>query len=193
MPKAQPEPTPGAGDPLTENEGLLLALLARAGPLTAYQIAKAYDLSPVSNFNTSKGKIYPMIKRLQSSGLILGEVVAGDRRGTERLTCTKEGLKKVKEWVVSVQPAHILPEDGLRSRVQSFGLLSKAERISWLNDVREKMTEKLDALEKYKEITDTPFQELVHQNAYSTIQARLSWLDRIFFALASDGPEDRAT
>src|SRR4029450_5847371 len=117
---------PSSGTPLTENEGLLLALLARAGPPTAYQIAKAYDLSPVSNFNTSKGKIYPMIKRLQKSGLIRGVARKDDARGTERLTCTKAGLKKVKQWVLNIQPAHILPEDGLRSRVQSFDLLNTA-------------------------------------------------------------------
>lgn len=190
MPKVRPEAKPSSRNPLTENEGLLLALLARAGPLTAYQIAKAYDLSPVSNFNTSKGKIYPMIRRLQTGGLIRAEIVKGDRRGTELLSCTNKGLKKVKEWVVSIQPAHILPEDGLRSRVQSFDLLSASERKKWLTDVREKMTQKLEALERYKEITDTPFQELVHQNACSTIQARLSWLDRVFFELATEGAED---
>ena len=52
---------------LTENEGTLLALVARAEPITAYQIAKVYEESPVSNFNTSKGKIYPMIKRLREA------------------------------------------------------------------------------------------------------------------------------
>jgi DNA-binding PadR family transcriptional regulator len=181
---------PSSGTPLTENEGLLLALLARAGPLTAYQIAKAYDLSPVSNFNTSKGKIYPMIKRLQKSGLIRGVARKDDARGTERLTCTKAGLKKVKQWVLNIQPAHILPEDGLRSRVQSFDLLNTAEKLEWLTGVREKMAEKLEVLDRYKEMTDTPFQDLVHHNAYSTIQARLAWIDRIHFELSKHRARD---
>jgi DNA-binding PadR family transcriptional regulator len=177
---------PSSGTPLTENEGLLLALLARAGPLTAYQIAKAYDLSPVSNFNTSKGKIYPMIKRLQKSGLIHGQEKKGDARGTERLSCTKAGLKKVKQWVLNIQPAHILPEDGLRSRVQSFDLLSTDEKLDWLAGVRRRMVEKLDVLDRYREMTDTPFQDLVHHNAVSTIQARLAWIDRIYYELSKE-------
>jgi DNA-binding PadR family transcriptional regulator len=174
---------------LTENEGLLLALLARAGPLTAYQIAKAYDLSPVSNFNTSKGKIYPMIRKLGAAGLIEAEKVPGDARGTERLSCTPAGLEQVKRWVSNVQSAQILPEDPLRSRVQSFGLLSPEERRNWLADVRQKLTDKLRELDEYRQATETPFQELVHQNAYSTIQARLAWLDRVFYELAKSAEE----
>jgi len=127
-----------------------------------------------------------MIKRLQKSGLIRAEAKKNDARGTERLSCTKAGLKKVKQWVLNIQPAHILPEDGLRSRVQSFDLLSTKEKIEWLAKVREQMAEKLTVLDRYKEMTDSPFHDLVHHNASSTIQARLAWIDRIFVELSKD-------
>ena len=49
---------------LTDHEGTFLALVLRIQPVTAYLVSKIYDGSPVSNFNTSKGKIYPLIRRL---------------------------------------------------------------------------------------------------------------------------------
>ena len=44
---------------LTDHEGTFLSLVLRIQPATAYQVIKIYEESPVSNFNTSKGKIYP--------------------------------------------------------------------------------------------------------------------------------------
>ena len=45
---------------LTDHEGTFLSLVLRIQPVTAYQVIKVYEESPVSNFNTSKGKIYPL-------------------------------------------------------------------------------------------------------------------------------------
>ena len=42
---------------LTDHEGTFLSLVLRIQPATAYQVAKIYEDSPVSKFNTSKGKI----------------------------------------------------------------------------------------------------------------------------------------
>ena len=88
--------------------------MARAEPITAYQIAKVYEDSPVSNFNTSKGKIYPIIKRLREAGLLRATSVPGDARGTETLSTTAKGREAVRSWVKSVRPAHLLPEDPLK-------------------------------------------------------------------------------
>src|ERR1044071_4319465 len=81
---------------LTDHEGTFLALVLRIQPTTAYQVAKVYEASPVSNFNTSKGKIYPLIRRLTEHGLLARSEVEGDGRGTEMLRCTKAGEKAVR-------------------------------------------------------------------------------------------------
>src|SRR5688500_7080847 len=57
---------------LTDNEGPLLVLVLRVQPVTAYQIAKIYADSPVTDFNASKGKLYPLIQRLVGRGLLKG-------------------------------------------------------------------------------------------------------------------------
>lgn len=164
---------------LTENEGILLALVARAEPITAYQIAKVYEQSPVSNFNTSKGKIYPMIKRLRSAGLLRARTVRGDGRGTEQLECTNKGKRAVRSWIKEIRPAHLLPEDALRTKVQSFDLLSRDERIEWISDLKVRMLEKLSEIERYGEEVTVPFQDLVHANAVRSIRSRMDWLDLV--------------
>ena len=176
---------------LTDDEGTLLALVVRAGPLTTYQIAKIYENSPVSNFNTSKGKLYPLVKRLKTFGLIEGLRVDGDARGTELMHATDKGRAAVKQWVMQLKPAHILLDDPLRTKLQSFDLLTAKERRDWVRDVRRQLAEKLDQLEQYAEEVEVPFHQGVHDNAVSSVEARLAWLDRLEQSL-SDGGTDRA-
>src|SRR5688572_1020824 len=81
---------------LTDHEGTFLSLVLRIQPTTAYQVTKIYEASPVNNFNTSKGKIYPLIRRLTERGLLSKQLVEGDGRGTEALLCTRAGEKAVR-------------------------------------------------------------------------------------------------
>jgi len=168
---------------LTDNEGTLLALVLRAQPITAYQIAKTYEESPVTNFNTSKGKLYPLVRRLKERGLVAAQAVAGDARGTERLICTDAGRRAVKQWVLEIRAGHLLLEDPLRTKLQSFDLLSRDERIEWIVEAKTQLMHKLEALEQYGREVDVPFQPLVHDNAVSSLRCRMDWLDRTLRAI----------
>lgn len=163
---------------LTDNEGTLLSLILRAQPCTAYQVMKIYEASPISNFNTSKGKIYPLILRLRNLDLLTSEAVEGDARKTERLTCTPAGRAAVKEWVKQIRPSHLVLEDPLRTKMQSFDLLSSREQVEWIIEMKAALLEKLADLEKYAQEVDVPYLEIVHDNAVSSLRARMDWLDR---------------
>lgn len=168
---------------LTEDEGTFLALLVRAQPATAYQLSKVYEQSPVSNFGTSKGKIYPLMKRLEERGLLRKRQVRGDSRGTELLECTKKGTQAVRDWVMEIRPAHLLLDDPLRTKTQSFDLLSKEEKLEWIANARVGLHGKLQELEAYAKAVDVPFKEAVHDNAVSSIRCRLDWLDRLLASI----------
>ena len=168
---------------LTDHEGTFLSLVLRIQPVTAYQVIKIYEDSPVSNFNTSKGKIYPLIRRLTEQGLLAKRAVAGDARGTEELVCTAAGRRAVKRWVSEIRPTHLLLDDPLRTKVQSFDLLSPDERIGWILRAKEELHGKLEALEAYGREVDVPFKEFVHDNAVRALRARMDWLDRMLFQL----------
>lgn len=156
-----------------------MALIHRAQPITAYEIAKVYDASPVSNFNTSKGKIYPAVKRLKALGLLSAEVVSGDLRGTERLSCTPAGDQALRHWLFDLRANHLLLEDPLRTKVQSFDLLDRQEQLEWIANTRAGLRAKLRQLDDYANQVDVPFHDLVHDNAVASTMARLDWLDRV--------------
>jgi DNA-binding PadR family transcriptional regulator len=164
---------------LTDHEGTFLALVLRLQPVSAYEVSRIYEESPVSNFNTSKGKIYPMIRRLLGRGLIGKQRVEMDARGTELLSCTAAGREAVRSWVLELKPGHMLLEDPLRTKVQSFDLLAEDERIDWILAAKEGLEAQLERLETYGEAVTTPFKEFVHDNAVRSGRARIAWLDRM--------------
>lgn len=173
---------------LTDDEGTFLSLLVRVGPSTAYQLSKIYSDSPVSNFGTSKGKIYPMIRRLRSQGLLRSKPVEGDRRRSELLESTAAGIEAVRHWVKQVRPHHILLDDPLRTKVQSFELLTPREQLEWINHAETALVEKLEELDRYAAEVDVPFKEFVHANAVSSTQTRLDWLRSLARGLGGEAP-----
>ena len=40
----------------------------------------------------------------------------------------------MREWVTQIRPTHLLLDDPLRTKVQSFGLLSREEQIAWMTE-----------------------------------------------------------
>jgi DNA-binding PadR family transcriptional regulator len=177
---------------LTDHEGTLLALVLREQPITAYQIAKIYEESPVSNFNTSKGKIYPLIRRLRERGLLAAQPVRGDARRTERLVCTDAGREVIRAWTKQIRLTHLLLEDPLRTKIQSFDLLSRDERIQWVVDAKAQLTRKLRQVEEYGQAVEAPYKALVHDNAVSSLRSRLEWLDRVLESIVADRTADAA-
>lgn len=148
-------------------------------PATAYQISKVYAESPVSNFGTSKGKIYPMIRRLKERGLISARTLTGDGRNSEVLSATARGRVAVRKWVNDIRPDQLLPEDPLRTMVQSFDVLSRDEQLQWISRARSGLEAKLHELEEYGASVSVPFKDHVHDNAVTSVESRLAWLDRM--------------
>jgi DNA-binding PadR family transcriptional regulator len=176
-------PLTNSDDRLTDDEGTFLSLLVRLEPATAYQLSKVYADSPVSNFGTSKGKIYPLIRRMKQRRLIEASLVQDDGRGSELLSATERGRDAVRAWVMDIRSNHLLLEDPLRTKVQSFGLLSSAERLAWIAEAKAALNEKLAEVESYGAEVSVPYKDLVHDNAVISLTARLGWLDRLESAI----------
>jgi DNA-binding PadR family transcriptional regulator len=172
---------------LTDHEGTFLALVLRIGPTTAYQVSKIYADSPVSNFNTSKGKIYPLISRLAERGLLERLPRDEGERG-ELLRCTPLGEQAVRAWVKELRPSHLLLEDPLRTKVQSFDLLSREEQIEWVLQTKAALEAHLEKLDAYEQEVTVPYHALVHDNAVRSMRARIAWLDRMLADLVRSRP-----
>jgi hypothetical protein len=80
---------------------------------------------------------------------------------------------------LDIRPNHILLEDPLRTKLQSFDLLSRDEQLEWIVEAKSELQEKLEELEAYAAEVTVPFKELVHDNAVSSVRSRMDWLDRV--------------
>ena len=161
---------------LTEFESHVLALIWRHQPTTAYQVRHAHALSPTLDFALSQGSVYPVIERLKARGFVEG-VALKDGRRTEHLSCTKAGERAVKAWLVDL-PSR-LPDDPLRSRVLALAILDKRPRAEWVKTANECLLMDLAQVEEFAEANPGRLLDLAHDNARSTLLARIRWLERV--------------
>jgi DNA-binding PadR family transcriptional regulator len=176
---------------LTDNEGALLALIVRRQPVSAYQIGRAFDESPIHTLNTSKGKLYPLLQRLHQRGLLSAEAIEGDRRRTQLYHCTDEGRAALKAWVGSVRSEHDLLHDPLRKKLQSFDLLTASEQVEWVDAATARLRQRLEEVEAFDAETEGPFGTLMKDNAREALEARLRWLGRLQAALPASADGSR--
>ena len=166
-----------APEELTDNEGAVLALILLREPITAYQIVRVHELSPSSNFNESKGSVYPIISRLKKRGYVEGTRTAGDGRNSEHLTCSRAGREAVRRWVLHIRPNHILISDPLRTKSMSLTTLSRDEQIEWIGRLKGMVAAKIEEVETYSRTMVVPYNDVVHGNAMISLHGRIQWLD----------------
>lgn len=169
---------------------MLLALVLREQPVTAYQLMRIFADSPVSSINTSKGQVYPAIARLRARKLLQARAVANDRRGTEELALTDAGREAVKRWVRDLDSSQIVLDDPLRTRVLSFDVLTRQEKLEWIAEAKSLVRQRRLDLERYNEDVDLPFQDLVYQSASESLQLKSEWLDELMHRLTSGTEKD---
>ena len=174
------------GGSLSEHEGMLLALLAREQPSTAYQLYRIFEQSPVSSINASKGQLYPAIRRLRERRLIKAAKVAGDGRNAEELSVTEKGLRAVREWLKGIELVHVVLDDPLRTRMLSLDLLTREERLEWIANAKALVKGKRELLDHYIESVDIPYQRIANQSAIEALRARMDWLDELLYVVASE-------
>lgn len=163
---------------VSDYEGSLLALTLRNQPISAHQLLKIFERSPVSSLNRSKGNVYPLIRRLKERELLCAQS-PGDGRSKEYLACTEKGEVAVRQWVADVRPSHILVNDPLRTRIISLGLLSKEERLQWVDNVQAMTAQKMGEVEEYNAGVSVPFQEMVYSNTTKALSGRMIWLNEL--------------
>ena len=170
---------------ITEHEGMLLALMLRQQPVTAYQLFRFFETSPVTSINASKGQLYPAIRRLRERGLIEGRKVAGDGRGAAALSVTKAGEGAVRAWVQEIDGAHIALDDPLRTRILSFDLLSREERLQWIARAKALVKQRRAIVDDYNKSVTVPYQDFAYASVVDALRVRMEWLDELLFHVAS--------
>jgi DNA-binding PadR family transcriptional regulator len=170
---------------ITEHEGMLLALVLRQQPVTAYQLFRMFEQSPVTSINSSKGQLYPAIRRLRARGLLDARKVAGDGRKSEDLSVTDAGREAVRAWTRNLEPAHIVLDDPLRTRILSFDVLSREERLEWVARAKALVKQRRAIVDDYNASVDVPYQDFAYSSVMETLRLKMEWLDELLFHVAS--------
>lgn len=167
---------------LTELESHLLSIVWRTQPTTAYQVRQTFAQSPTRSLALSQGSVYPAIERLKAHGYVRS-VALKDRRKTEQLHCTSKGEEAIRSWLRTMPDQ--IPEDPLRSRVIFLALLSPSERQAWVKSANTALLEDLASVDEFASDYRQPLFELAHDNARSSLLARIRWLERVELKLDS--------
>lgn len=164
---------------LTEHEGMLLALVVRSQPVRPYQVYKMFEDSPVTSINSSKGQIYPAIRRLKEKGLLTSLQVGGNARKVEELSVTKKGTQAAAAWIMQIRDSHINLDDPLRTRVLSFDLLDREQKIAWITDAKALVRARREEVAAFNARVDVPYQDFAYRSTIEMLRVKMDWLDEL--------------
>jgi DNA-binding PadR family transcriptional regulator len=120
---------------LTDLEGATLVQIARDSPTTAYAVARTFANSPSEFWSGSAGSVYPLIKRMQTRGLVIAAQSAQGKRAHSNLSLSKAGNAAMRVWLLDAKRAAGLGFDPLRTRAVHLDLVSAIERDTFLEEV----------------------------------------------------------
>lgn len=120
---------------LTELEGVALALVARAGGMTAYAVKEMLAASPSRFWSGSAGAVYPLMKRLTRKGLLTPASTATGRRKATVYQVSESGHHALKAWLADIDRAVDPGIDPLRMRLLFMSLLDADTRAAFMEDV----------------------------------------------------------
>jgi PadR family transcriptional regulator, regulatory protein AphA len=123
----------------------LIGLLAREGPLTGYELTKAFDRSVNFVWHAVQGQIYPELARLAAHGLI--RQTSTGPRGAKRFEATEEGIAELRRWITEVEPARGIRNETLL-RVFFAYLLDPTDAEAFLRRQADEYRRQLAILER---------------------------------------------
>ena len=141
---------------------------------------KAFQSSSSSYFSGSAGAVYPLLKRLEASGLIVAKKSKAGSRTRKHYSVTPKGKKSLKKWLAAPIPAEDVSfvVDLLRTRALFFSNLTKAQQHKFVKDVRGQVQGRIES--RASLLADSPdadkFERLVARSVIISDQARLKWL-----------------
>lgn len=159
---------------LTELEGAIFGVLARAPSATAYRIRRVFQESRSAEWSGSAGAVYPAIRRLVVERLIK-ERAEADGRGTCTYALTKAGRAAYEHWLCDVAQAVGPGFDPFRTRAPLWIGLPPATQRKIARELK-------TALEEQRHILTSTIRELDESDAVAArlhialLDLRLKWL-----------------
>ena len=167
---------------LSDLEFLVLGVIWRDGPCTAYRIRQEFAESPNSHWSGSQGSIYPLLRKLENHQLIGSKASSGDQRKTRLVTITPAGKRQLISWYDVSRPRSVLLQenDAIRTRLFFINVLPVAKRKKYFDYMMVLLRQQQDEL--VAEIENCGSDQLQYRIAWEGVlainEARQKWLSK---------------
>jgi DNA-binding PadR family transcriptional regulator len=167
---------------LSTLEQTALGIIFKRGPCKAYAVMSEFAGSQNSAYSSGAGSVYPMLRRLETAGLIK-TAASGEHR---LYTLTSDGLRALRGWfdLASDDDSISCCLDELRSRTYFLKVMEPTERQQFLDVALTRLTRLLADCRKtmiqYRESGDA-FSEMAMKGAVMETQARIRWVRMMLY------------
>lgn len=159
-------------DATSELEGAILAEIHHRGCRTAFQVRRAFQLSPSSEWSGSAGAVYPAIRRMTQAGLIRTAPLPGGRRARS-LELTQRGVDALTAWTCDVDRACGAGLDPFRLRSGLWRELRPSQRRKVLTQLQTTLRSALASIPR----NDVDGVERARDELAALLQeTRLAWI-----------------
>ena len=177
---------------ISELEGVVLGLIGRGEPCTAYAVRRAIQSSPSTHWSASAGALYPLITRLGERGLVRSEADPSDGRGRTLLSLTDGGRTALRAWILQASDPRVSASvsDAVRARAFFLESLTPADRRRFAEESLASLEAFLGEAVEYEDRVgaDNPFVRLAARGAVRSAKARVDWMRELLEAtLAGSG------
>jgi DNA-binding PadR family transcriptional regulator len=174
---------------MTELESTVLGVVWLRGPCTAYVVRQEFLASSSSYWTASTGAIYPLLRRLEESGLISAAEQEWGTKGKKAFSITAQGVAALREWIgPPLEPWTGLPTfDPIRTRLSFLGALTPAARRKFVAEAQKNVEAAMTQLEARITSLDRQaerFEYLVLLGTREELRGRKRWLTEVAKALA---------
>ena len=176
---------------MTELDHTVLAIIARDGPMSAYDVRKVFAGSLTPGWSSSTGSIYPSIRRLSENGLVSLAAPRGGR-DARAVTVTGAGEAALERWLTGdTKSISAATPDPIRTRCYFLSLMDDVHRRNFLADALHHTQQALAAAEagrgeRLAAGTD-PLLHLVSEGVVYQLRARRDWLRAMMDGLGLSG------
>ncbi len=91
----------------------------------------------------------------------------------------------MRAWVQEIDGAHIALDDPLRTRILSFDLLSREERLQWIARAKALVKQRRAIVDDYNKSVTVPYQDFAYASVVEALRVRMEWLDELLYHVAS--------
>lgn len=169
---------------LTPLEGGILGLLARAAPLSGWDIQKQARTSVAYFWPVGRSQVYAALPRLESRGLVRGRDVPQEGRPDKRsYRLTPSGRRALAAWLDVPEPRRTADLFLLK-----LFFAAHADRVAVRAQVLERRADALRLAEEIEQMSDSPdlddfFHRLTRDYGLTTARCIAAWCDEAVAAL----------